>query len=72
MDSYGNMDRRVGNPAEWTDAMVLEALNIVLDNIDPNAAEEQKYVVTVDIYNGGNTTEDFAVIKMGGEWVYQE
>jgi len=71
MDSYGNMDRRVGNPAEWTDPMVLEALNVVLDNIDPNAAEEQKYVVTVDIYNGGNTTEDFAVIKMGGEWVYQ-
>ena len=26
---------------------------------------------TIEIYNGSNTTEDFAVIKMGGEWVYQ-
>ena len=42
-----------------------------LDMIAPNAAEEQKYVVTIDVYNGANTTEDFAVIKMGGEWVYQ-
>ena len=34
--------------------------------------EEQKYVVTIEVYNGSNTTEDFAVIKVGGEWVYQE
>lgn len=71
MDNYGNMDRRAGNAAEWTDPMVLEAVNVVLDMIAPTAAEEQKYVVTIDVYNGSNTTEDFAVIKMGGEWVYQ-
>ncbi|NRD19087.1 hypothetical protein HNV08_03430 [Winogradskyella eckloniae] len=71
MSNYGNMDRRAGNAAEWTDAMVLEAAAIVLDNLDPSAAEEQKYIVTVEIYNGSNTTEDFAVIKIGGEWVYQ-
>lgn len=72
MDNYGNMDRRSGNPAEWTNPMVLEAINIVLDALDPSAEEEQKYIVTIDIYNGSNGTEDFAVIKMGGEWVYQE
>lgn len=72
MANYGNMDRREGNPAEWTNDMVLEAINVVLDSIDPSAEEDQKYIMTIDVYNGSNTTEDFAVIKMGGEWVYQE
>ncbi|EDP71133.1 hypothetical protein FBALC1_01577 [Flavobacteriales bacterium ALC-1] len=71
MDNFGNFDRRPGNANEWTDSMVLEALNVVLDILDPSAADEQKYIVTVDVYIGSNTTEDFAVIKMGGEWVYQ-
>ncbi len=71
MANYGNMDRRAGNAAEWTNPMVLEAVNVVLDIIAPNAAEEQKYVVTIEVYNGSNTTEDFAVIKMDGVWVYQ-
>lgn len=71
MENYGNMDRRAGNSAEWTNDMVLDAVSVVLNNIDPSAAEEQKYVVTIEVYNGSNTTEDFAVIKIGGEWVYQ-
>lgn len=71
MGNYGNMDRRVGNNAEWTNAMVLDAISVVLNNIDPSAADGQKYIVTIDVYNGSNTTEDFAVIKTGGEWVYQ-
>jgi hypothetical protein len=71
MENYGNMDRRAGNAAEWTDDMVLEAVNVVLDIVDSSAEEEQKYVVTIEVYNGSNTTEDFAVIKMGGVWIYQ-
>ncbi len=71
MDNFGNFERRPGNAAEWTNDMVLEALNIVLDMLNPGAAEEQKYIVTVDVYTGSNGTEDFAVIKSGGEWVYQ-
>ncbi|WAC00828.1 hypothetical protein N7U66_11150 [Lacinutrix neustonica] len=67
--NYGNFDRRVGNSAYWSDDMVVTALGIILNNIDPSASEEQKYIVTVDIYNGSNTTEDFSVIKTGGEWV---
>ncbi|BAO75834.1 choice-of-anchor J domain-containing protein [Winogradskyella sp. PG-2] len=71
MDNFGNFDRRPGNSAEWTDAMVLEAINVVLNILDPSAAEEQKYIVTVDVYTGSNGFEDFAVIKEGGVWVYQ-
>lgn len=68
---YGNFDRRSGEDAYWSDAMILEAMNVVLDNLDPNAEEGQKYVVTFDVYNGTNTTEDAKVIKEGGVWVYQ-
>ena len=72
MANYGNMDRRAGNVAEWTNPMVLEAIGVVLDIVDPSAEELQKYVVTIEVYNGSNTTEDFAVIKRsGGEWDYQ-
>lgn len=71
MSNFGNFERRPGNAAEWTNDMVLEALNIVLDNLDPSAEEEQKYVVTVDVYTGSNGTEEFAVIKEDGVWVYQ-
>ena len=71
MLNYGNMDRRVGNSAEWTNPMVLEAVAVILNQIDPSAEEEQKYIVTIEVYNGSNTTEDFAVIKMGGNWIYQ-
>ena len=70
-ENYGNMDRRAGNAAEWTDPMILDAINVVLGNVAPSADEEQKYVITLEVYNGSNTTEDFAVIKIGGVWVYQ-
>ena len=71
MDNFGNFDRRVGNAAYWSDDMVVEALNIVLDNLDPGAAEEQKYVVTFLVFTGTGGEEDFAMIKIGGEWVRQ-
>ncbi|WP_298340307.1 choice-of-anchor J domain-containing protein [uncultured Algibacter sp.] len=71
MDNFGNMDRRAGNSAQWTDEMVLEAITVILDGINPTAGEAQKYIVTIDVFNGSRTTEDFAVIKENGIWVYQ-
>ncbi|MCH7525693.1 MAG: hypothetical protein IIC74_12060 [Bacteroidetes bacterium] len=71
MDNFGNFDRRSGGDAYWSDDMVVEALNIVLNIIDSSAAEEQKYVVTFDVFTGSSGTEDFAMIKIGGEWVRQ-
>jgi hypothetical protein len=71
MSNFGNFERRPGNANEWTDDMVLEALNVVLDNNVPSATEAQKYVVTVAIYDGSVGTATFAVIKEGGVWVYQ-
>lgn len=66
---YGNFDRRAGNAAEWTDAMLVEAFNLLLNSKDPSAAEEQKYVVTFAIYNGAAGFESLSLIKTGGVWV---
>lgn len=57
--------------SNWNDVMVLSAIGIVLDNLDPSALEDQKYVVSVSVYNGSNATEKFAMIKKSGEWVKQ-
>lgn len=70
--NYGNFDRRVGEDAYWNDDMILEAMNILLDNIDPSAEEGQKYVLTYDVYNGSNITEDISLIKEDGEWVLNQ
>ncbi|MFZ0489504.1 MAG: hypothetical protein WAM00_04610, partial [Salegentibacter sp.] len=70
MGKYGNFDRRAGNSAYWSDDMLLEAMNVLLDEIDPNAEVGQKYVITFDVYNGSNTTESLSVIKdESGSWV---
>lgn len=68
--NYNNFDRRPGNRNEWTNAMLLEAMDVLLDEkLAPNAEEGQKYVLTFSIYNGSNTTESISVIKANGEWV---
>lgn len=72
MDRFGNFERRVGNSAEWKDDMILEALAFLLNDINPSAADGQKYSVTFDIYNGSNGTETKNLIKTNGAWVYNE
>jgi hypothetical protein len=67
---YKNFDRRKGNANQWTDAMLLEAMNLLLSGkVAPNADEGQKYLLVFDIYNGTNTTEQLHLIKTDGEWV---
>ena len=51
--------------------MIATAMAILLDNIDPTAEDGQKYLLTYDIYNGTNTTENAAMIKTDGAWVRQ-
>ena len=70
--NYNNFDRRAGNPNDWTDAMILEAMNALLNGkVAPDAAEEQKFVVTFTIYDGNAGTETVALIKQDGVWVRQ-
>lgn len=71
MASYGNFDRRPANAAYWSDEMILTVFADLLNNvIAPEAENEQKYVMVVDIYDGSNGTEEFSLIKLDGAWVY--
>jgi len=70
MENYSNFDRREGNSAYWSDEMLLEAMQALLNEIAPNAEVGQQYVLTFDIYNGTNTTESLSLIKdESGTWV---
>jgi len=66
---FGSFDRRPSSSNYWTDAMLLEAFNALLENGSFVTAEEQKYVLTYIIYNGSTTTETMSLIKSGGAWV---
>lgn len=67
--NYGNFDRRSGNAAFWSESMLEEAFNLLLNDKDPSAEEGQKYVVTYNIYNGSNTIESLGLIKESGSWI---
>jgi hypothetical protein len=68
---FGSFDRRSSSPNYWSDEMLLEAFNALLENGNFVTAEEQKYVLTYVIYNGATTDETMSVIKTGGVWVLQ-
>jgi hypothetical protein len=68
--NFGNFNR-TGGSTSWSDDMMVTALGLVLNNLDPSAADGQKYVVTFEMYNGAGGSEDFAMIKDAGEWVLQ-
>ncbi|WP_179021647.1 choice-of-anchor J domain-containing protein [Winogradskyella forsetii] len=67
LDSFGNFNRT----GPWSDDMIITALNVILDNLNPNAEELQKYVVTIATWAPGNSTEDWEMIKYEGEWITQ-
>ncbi|MFD1062371.1 choice-of-anchor J domain-containing protein [Winogradskyella litorisediminis] len=71
LDSFGNFSRS-GGSSNWSDEMMLRAMNIILDARDPNAEEGQKYVMLAQTWQPGNEIEEFAVIKTDGVWVYQD
>jgi hypothetical protein len=67
LDTFGNFNRT----GPWTDDMIVTALNFVLDEIDPTAEQDQKYVVTIATWAPGNSIEEFALIKDEGAWRIQ-
>ena len=68
---FGSFDRRPSSSNYWSDDMLLEAFNALLDNIDPSAQEGQKYVLTFVTYIGSVADESMSLIKTGGVWVLQ-
>jgi hypothetical protein len=66
---YKSFDVRSGRDNEWKPEMLLEAMNVALNNIMPNAEEGQKFVVSFNVYNGSVVTETLSLIKVNGAWV---
>lgn len=67
---FKNFDRRPGNANQWTDAMIVEAMSLLLNGkVAPNAEEGQKYLMTFDVYIGRAAVEQLHLIKTDGEWV---
>lgn len=68
---FGSFDRRSSSGNYWTDDMLLEAFNVLLDTRAPGAEEGQKYALTFVVFTGSTGNETKSVIKTDGEWVYQ-
>ena len=68
---FGSFDRRESSSNYWSDDMLLEAMNVLLDNIYPSAEEGQKYAVTYVIFDGATGENTMNLIKTGGVFVKQ-
>lgn len=66
---YASFEIRDGYTNEWTEAMFVEAVAVILNKINPSAEDGQKYVVNVTTYSGSYATKSVSVIKQGGVWV---
>lgn len=76
LDNFGNFNRlgdldgdEPTGASGWNDVMIYRAIGVVLNDIDSDAVEGQKYVITVSVYNGSPGSESFNVIKKDNEWV---
>lgn len=55
--------------SSWSQKQIVYSLGVLLDHIDPNAAEEQKYLMTYLVYSGGIAEISLTLIKTDGVWV---
>ncbi|MGJ8743348.1 hypothetical protein [Polaribacter sp.] len=59
---YGDFDYN------WSSAQIEYALTLLLDHLDPDAAEGQKYILTYVIYDNGENDYQTSFIKTNGAW----
>ncbi|GGK23665.1 hypothetical protein GCM10007962_17330 [Yeosuana aromativorans] len=55
--------------SSWSQDDINYSLGVLLDHIDPNAAEGQKYLVSYLVYAGGIAEFSVKLIKENGKWV---
>ncbi len=67
---FNSFDRRASSGNFWSDDMLLEAFNALLNSVNPSAEEGQKYVLTFATFTGSVVDETQKVIKSGGVWIY--
>ena len=66
---FESFDRRTSSSNYWSDSMLLEAFNVLLDDMDASAEEGQKYVLKFVVYTGATGNEIMSLIKTDGMWV---
>ena len=69
LGSFGSFDVRPTSGNYWNEDMILTAFDTLLDNLNPNAEEGQKYILTYKIYDGSVGNREISLIKTGGNWV---
>jgi len=65
---YGSFDRRTTSDNYWSDEMLVEAIDVVLKNLDPTAVEGSKYAVTFVIYDGSTKDQTILVQLDNGSY----
>ena len=55
--------------SSWSQDDIIYSLGVLLDHLDPNAAEGQKYQLSYLVYSGGLSEFTITLIKTDGEWV---
>ena len=65
LEQFGSFDVRSSSGNYWSEAMILEGLNIIL----PAATEGDVYAVTYDIYNGSSGTETMTLLYSSGAYI---
>ena len=68
LDNYGNFNR-TGSGTSWSDEMMVTAMGVELDSIDPSAEDGQKYITTFNVYDGSSGTQELSLIKEDGAWI---
>ena len=56
----------------WSDDQILYSLNVLLNHLNPNAEEGQKYLITYLLYDNGTNDVSRHLIKKEGEWIWNE
>ncbi|MEL0651966.1 hypothetical protein V6246_11070 [Algibacter sp. TI.3.09] len=72
-DEYASLIGNLGDYGDfdynWSDEQIVYALTLFLDNLDPNAEDGQKYVLTYVVYDNGEGNYEKNFIREGGVWV---
>jgi hypothetical protein len=56
----------------WSQDQILYSLDLLLDHLNPAAADGQKYLITYLLYDNGANDVVKSLIKVSGEWVWNE
>lgn len=68
LDNYGNFSRYEGD-TKWSDDMLVTAMGVLADNINPTASVGQQYVFTFSTYGPFSTESISIILNESNVWV---